>query len=167
MLRNSTPSWKRMTARLLRQSNRRTHRQRSSSIKWVSEWVSEWVSSSISNRGEYSLSISLAGGLYANCSCIVLYCMLICILQVSELKQLGNDLLSTKTEVSRNDDTLREYRQYRDFLFSLSPKVWYLVVLYGIVCDINFSSISISLFFAWTISSPSEKHTILFYALIP
>ncbi|XP_078270405.1 cilia- and flagella-associated protein 100 isoform X2 [Rhinoraja longicauda] len=44
--------------------------------------------------------------------------------KVAELKKLSTQLMSVKNDIVKFEETLKDYRVYRDFLMKLSPKEW-------------------------------------------
>ncbi len=42
---------------------------------------------------------------------------------MSEIKQLNSDVMTLKSEISKNDESLKELAHYKSFLTALSPKV--------------------------------------------
>ena len=44
--------------------------------------------------------------------------------KVIEIKRLNAQMMSVKSEISKCEETLKEYLHYKKFLDSLSPKEW-------------------------------------------
>ncbi|XP_019392359.1 PREDICTED: cilia- and flagella-associated protein 100 [Crocodylus porosus] len=44
--------------------------------------------------------------------------------KIIEIRELTAQMMNIQSEISRLEDTLQEYRMYRDFLYQLSPKEW-------------------------------------------
>ena len=42
---------------------------------------------------------------------------------MSEIKQLNSDVMTLKSEISKNDESLKELAHYKSFLTALAPKV--------------------------------------------
>jgi len=47
--------------------------------------------------------------------------------KVAEIKRINAQIMAIKSEISKYEDTLKEYQLYKRFLFSVTPKV---VVIY-------------------------------------
>jgi hypothetical protein len=45
--------------------------------------------------------------------------------KVIEIKRLNAQMMSVKSEISKCEETLKEYLLYKKFLDSLSPKEWF------------------------------------------
>ena len=43
--------------------------------------------------------------------------------KVAEIKKIHAQMMSIKSEISKYEDTLKEYQLYKDFLDDLTPKV--------------------------------------------
>lgn len=43
--------------------------------------------------------------------------------KVSEIKKLNAQIVAVKTEISKHEDTLKEYKMYKSFLDRLTPEV--------------------------------------------
>uniref|UniRef100_A0A8C3XI81 Cilia and flagella associated protein 100 n=1 Tax=Chelydra serpentina TaxID=8475 RepID=A0A8C3XI81_CHESE len=44
--------------------------------------------------------------------------------KIIEIRELTAQMMSIQSEISRFEDTLKEYKMYKDFLYQLSPKEW-------------------------------------------
>ncbi|XP_067400580.1 cilia- and flagella-associated protein 100 isoform X2 [Emydura macquarii macquarii] len=44
--------------------------------------------------------------------------------KIIEIRELTGQMMSIQSEISRFEDTLQEYRMYKNFLYQLSPKEW-------------------------------------------
>ncbi|XP_056130411.1 cilia- and flagella-associated protein 100 isoform X2 [Lampris incognitus] len=44
--------------------------------------------------------------------------------KIAEIKRLNNEIWTIKREISKDEETLREYKVYKDFLYKLSPPEW-------------------------------------------
>jgi len=42
---------------------------------------------------------------------------------VAEIKRINAQIMAIKSEISKYEDTLKEYQLYKKFLFSVTPKV--------------------------------------------
>jgi len=43
--------------------------------------------------------------------------------KVAEIKRINAQIMAIKSEISKYEDTLKEYQLYKRFLFSVTPKV--------------------------------------------
>jgi len=43
--------------------------------------------------------------------------------KVAEIKRINSQIMAIKSEISKYEDTLKEYQLYKRFLFSVTPKV--------------------------------------------
>uniref|UniRef100_UPI003AAA8D07 cilia- and flagella-associated protein 100 n=1 Tax=Centroberyx gerrardi TaxID=166262 RepID=UPI003AAA8D07 len=44
--------------------------------------------------------------------------------RMAEIKRLTTEMVTIKSEISKNEEILKEYKMYKDFLFKLSPPEW-------------------------------------------
>ncbi|POI33746.1 hypothetical protein CIB84_002502, partial [Bambusicola thoracicus] len=44
--------------------------------------------------------------------------------KIVEIQAIGSQIMSLQSDITRFENSLREYRMYRDFLYQLSPKEW-------------------------------------------
>ncbi|XP_059967501.1 cilia- and flagella-associated protein 100 [Mesoplodon densirostris] len=44
--------------------------------------------------------------------------------KIREIRDLNNQIMSLQSEISKLEDTLQNYKAYKDFLYKLSPKEW-------------------------------------------
>jgi len=67
--------------------------------------------------------------------------------KVAEIKRINAQIMAIKSEISKYEDTLKEYQLYKKFLFTVTPKVISVLVLLNLLklpkCTLcyNFSSI--------------------------
>jgi wobble nucleotide-excising tRNase len=43
--------------------------------------------------------------------------------KVAEIKKINAQMMTIKSEISKYEDTLKEYQMYKNFLISVTPKV--------------------------------------------
>jgi len=49
--------------------------------------------------------------------------------KVAEIKRINAQIMAIKSEISKYEDTLKEYQLYKRFLFSVTPKVVLLFIV--------------------------------------
>ena len=75
--------------------------------------------------------------------------------KLSEIKKLNAQIVAVKTEISKHDDTLKEYKMYKSFLDRLTPEVP------------SFTHLRPHLHLHLIITSTSTSHAPLYGFLIP